>query len=660
VVILTHNLWQNRFGGDPGLLGRSLTLNGIRRRVIGILPPGATLGRAQLFVPMVVSPNASRTIHGLGGVARLRPNITIEQAQRELDALTRQMNQRYPQAYPPSVGHGANVVSMHDTIVGDVRPALFILLGTVGLVLLIACANVANLLLARGEARQREMAVRLALGATRRRIVAQLLTESVLLALIGAALGAVLARWGMTTLLAVNPDAVPRAQEIRLDATVGLVTLGLALLTGVLFGLAPATQLVRAELQSRLQEASRGSESGSRQRLGRALVAAEIALAVVVVIGAALLMRSFWTLRNVDPGFHPDNLLTIDLAVPEARYDDTATTIFYRRLVERMAALPGVQVAAAASDLPPAAGQYIWDVFIEGRPIPPGQAAPTPNMRAVTRDYFRAMSIAILRGRGFGRDDHETSPPVAVINETAARTIWGSATNAVGTRFRFDESLPWITVVGVARDARSQGLAQPAPAEVFVLHEQLVTAGGQTERAMLVVLRTLGDPTALAAPARRVVAELDPLLAIIAMRSMTEMISLSVARPRFTMLLLGVFGGVALTLAAIGIFGVMSYAVRRRTREIGIRMALGAQPGAVLRLVVGQGMRLALVGLAVGITAAFLATRLMASMLYGVSARDPWTFGGTGLLLAAVALVASWLPARRAMRADAAVTLRGE
>jgi predicted permease len=659
VVIVTHELWQNRFGGDPGLLGRRLTLNGISRRVIGILPRGATLSRAQVFIPIVVSAEAKRAIHSLSGIARLRPHVTVEQAHREANALTQRLSRQYPGAYPVSVGYGANVIAMHDEIVGDVRPALLILLGAVGLVLLIACANVANLLLARGEARQREMAVRLALGASRRRIIGQLLTESTLLALLGAAFGAILARWGMRSLLAVNPDAIPRAQEIQLDATVGLVTLGLAAVTGVLFGLAPAMQTLRTQLQSGLKEGGRGSEGARRQRLGRALVAGEIALAVVVVIGAALLMRSFWTLRNVDPGFKPDNILVIDLAVPESRYNPQATTVFYQRLVESLAALPGVQVAAAASDLPPVAGRYHWDIFVEGRPIPPGQARHSPNMRAVTRDYFRALSIPMVRGRPFGAADNETSLPVAVVNETAARTIWPGA-DPVGARVRFAKDLPWVTIVGVARDSRSVGLAQPAPAEVFMLHEQLPTAGGDTERAMFAVARAAGDPLALTGPARRIVRELDPQLAIINMWSMTQLMDRSVVRPRFTMLLLGMFGGVALTLAAIGIYGILSYAVKRRTREIGIRVALGAQPAAVLRLVVAQGMRLALLGLALGLAAAFVATRLMASLLYGVSATDPLTFGAVALLLGGVALVASWLPARRAVLTDPTTALRAE
>ena len=662
VVIVTHEFWQNRFGGGPGLLGRSLTLNGIARRVVGILPPGVEFNRAEAFIPIFINPDSmtGRATNYLSAVARRRPNVTVDQAQRELNALTRRSNAQYANVYPASMGYGATVVSMRDEIVGDVRPALFILLGAVGLVLLIACANVANLLLARGEARQREIAVRLALGATRGRILLQLLTESTVLALLGAAGGVLLAWWGMKTLLAVNPQAIPRLQEIRIDGTVGLVTLALAVLTGMLFGLAPAQQLVRGELQSSLKEGSRGgSASGQRQRLGRALVIGEIALAAVVVIGAALLMRSFWTLRNAAPGFRPENVLAVDLAVPPSRYDPQATTTFYQQLVARMAALPGVRVAAAASDLPPVSGGNNWDVAIAGRTPERGQAAPSPNVRAVTRDYFRVLAIAAVRGRFFGAQDGPSSAPVAVINETMAVSLWPNA-DPVGQQVRFSSELPWITIIGVARDVRSMGLAEPVPMEIFVLHDQLPTAAGGTERAMYVVLRTAIDPLSLAPPARRAVRELDPLIAIIGVRSMTDMVDLSVAGPHFTMLLLGVFGAVAFTLAAIGIYGIMSYAVKRRTREIGIRMALGARPGDVLRLVVGQGMRLALIGLAIGIAGALLATRVMGRLLYGVRPTDPPTFATITLLLAGVALAASWLPARRAVRTDPTLALREE
>ena len=662
VVIVTHAFWQNRFGGRPDLLGKVLTLNGVSRRVIGILPPDVTIAQAEAFIPIYINPDslAGRATNYLSGVARLRPNVTVERAQRELDALTRATAAKYPNAYPSSMGYGATVISMRDAIVGDVRPALLILLGAVGLVLLIACANVANLLLARGEARQREMAVRLALGANRRRIVRQLLTESTVLALAGGAGGTLLAWWGMKTLLAVNPEAIPRLELVRIDLTVGLATLGVALITGLLFGLAPALRLAGPELQSSLKEGTRGGSVGrAQQRLGRMLVAAEVALAVVVVIGAALLVRSFWVLRNVDPGFDSANVLAVDLALPVARYDPNAATTFYRQLVERMAGLPGVTVAAAASDLPPVAGGSNWDIEILGRRRVPGEAAPSPNVRVVTDAYFRALRIKPTRGRVFGPEDAGSSQLVAVINETAERTVWHGA-NPIGQQVRFAPEEPWLTIVGVARDVRSTGLSEDVTPEVYLLHEQLPAITKETERTMYVIARAAGDAASLAPAARRAVRELDPLLAITGIRTMTEMIDLSVARPRFTMLLLGMFGAVALVLAAVGIYGIMSHAVKRRTREIGIRMALGARPADVQRLVVGQGMSLAGLGLAIGVLAALGATRLMTRLLFGVSATDPLTFAAIIVLLGAVAFVASWLPARRAVSTDPTLALRSE
>ena len=660
VVIVTHAFWQNRFNGDPGLLGRVLQLNGVSRRVVGILPPGITMSRADAFIPIFINPDSmrGRSTNYLDAVARLRPGVTVEQAQRELNALTKRTAVQYPRNYPASMGYGATAVSMHEVIVGEIKLPLLILLGAVGLVLLIACANVANLLLARGEARQQEIAVRLALGASGKRIVRQLLTESAVLAILGAAAGTLLAWWGMRALLGVNPQAIPRFQEIRIDATVGVATFVLAVLTGVIFGLAPAVHLVRTELQSSLKEGNR-SESGSRQRMGRTLVTAEIALAVVVVIGAALLMRSFYALRNTNPGFSAERLLAIDLSIPSTRYDDDATTLFYQRLVERSVALPGVQAAAAISELPPVAGGSNWDIQIDGRKLAPDETAPSPNVRPVTRDYFRVMSIAIVRGRSFGPADARGAAPVAILNETSAKKYWPNA-DPIGQRVRFTSGLPWITIVGVAHDVPSMGLREPVPPEIFVLHEQLPVAGGGTERAMYVVLKTTGDPLALSNAARRVVRELDPLLAITGIRSMEQMLDLSVAQPRFTMLLLAVFGAVALALAAVGIYGIMAYAVKRRTREIGIRMALGGAPRDVLLLVVGQGMRLALVGLLVGIASALASTQVMEKLLFGVRANDPLTFGGIALLLGAVAFFASLVPARRAVRTDPTAALRSE
>jgi putative ABC transport system permease protein len=431
------------------------------------------------------------------------------------------------------------------------------------------------------------------------------------------------------------------------------------MVTGVLFGFAPALHLLRTELQSTLKEGGRGGGSGQRQRLGRALVTAEVALAVVVVIGATLLLRSFRELRGLDPGFRPDNILAIDLTIPSARYDEAASTSFYQRLIERMGALPGVRQAAAASDIPPVAGGYNWDIEIDGRARAPGESAPSPNIRAVTHHYFGVMSLQVTAGRGFGTEDHAASAPVAVLNETSARAWWPS-TNPIGQRVRFDTSLPWVTIIGVARDTKSSGMGEPTPPEMFLLHEQMPAAGGTTQRTMYVVLKTSVDPSSLISSARGVVRELDPQLAITNVRTMDQLLDFSVAQQRFLMLLLVVFGGVALTLAAIGIYGIMSYAVKRRAREIGIRMALGGSSGDVFRLVVGQAMRLAILGLVIGLIAAFGVTKYMADLLFGVTPRDPVTFITIGALLTSVAMVAAWIPARRAVRTDPTTALRTE
>ncbi|HEY7568155.1 MAG TPA: ABC transporter permease [Gemmatimonadaceae bacterium] len=660
VVLLAYEFWQNRFGGDPTVLGRVLTLNGINRRVVGILPRDATFFRAEAFIPIYINPDSmtGRATNYLRGVARLRPGVSVDAAQRELNALTRRIAQQYASTYPESMGYGATVVSMHEVLVGDTKPALLILLGAVALVLLIACANVANLLLVRGEARQREIAMRLALGAGRGRLIRQLITESSILALLGAVSGSVLAWWGMKSLLAINPNAVPRMELIGFDFTVAAATFFLALVTGVLFGLAPALQLVRPVLRSALQEGSRGaSVGGAQQRLGRSLVMGEIALAVVVVIGATLLVRSFWALRSSDPGFRADSVLAIDLALPATRYDPAATTVFYRELVRRVGALPGVERVAMVAELPPVAGGNNWDIEIAGRPLAPGQAAPSPQINPVGGEFFATLSIPMMRGRSIGASDREGTAPVAVINETLARRLWPSA-DPIGQQIRFDTKLPWVTIVGIVRDVHSAGLAEAPRSELYLAHEQMPVVGGGTERTMWVIARTKVDPSSLAAASRALVKEMDPLLAITGIRRLTEIVDESVADRRLTMVLLAVFGSVALTLAAIGIYGIMSYSVRRRTREIGIRIALGGRPRDVVRLVVGQGMRLTLLGVVAGTVAAVLATKLMAKLLFNTSPTDVVTFAAVVLLMAAVAWIASWLPARRAVRTNPTNALR--
>jgi predicted permease len=468
----------------------------------------------------------------------------------------------------------------------------------------------------------------------------------------------VLAWWALRSIIAISPTTIPRVGEVRIDLTVGLVTLGIAVLTGLLFGLAPAMQLTRTDLQSTLKEGTRGGTAG-RHTLGRALVVGEIALAVVVVIGAALLVRSFNALRNVDPGFKPDRLLVVDMAIPASRYDPAATTTFYQSLVERIRGLPGVQGAMAASEVPPVANGMNWDILVAGRASVPGQGAPSPNVRFVTRDYFSTLSIPVLRGRAFTNEDRGTTPPVVLINETTARVVFPTG-NAVGQQVRFGSGQPWMTIVGISKDVHSQGLGDEAPAELYLLHEQLPAIAGGSARTMYLVARTSGDPMALAAAARNTIKEMDPQLAITAIRSMDDIIAESVARPRFTTTLLGAFGIVALALAAIGIYGIMSYGVKRRTREIGIRMALGAGQKQVLSLIVRQGMALTLTGLAAGVGAALYLSQWMTKVLFGVKPTDPWTYTATALILTAVAFAATMLPARRAVLTDPSTALRAE
>jgi putative ABC transport system permease protein len=661
VVIVSREFWRDRLGADPGILGRNLTLNGVSRRVIGVVPAGASFEGVEAFIPIFVNPAAmaGRANNYLNVMARLRPGVTVEQARREIEALTRRLNERHPDIYPVSMGYGAAVIPMHEEMVGEVRPALLILLGSVALVLLIACANVANLLLARGEARRKEIAVRVALGAGTGRILRQLLTESLLLALLGGMAGMVIAWWGTRTLLAVNPETIPRLELVGLDRTVWLVTLGISLATALLFGLAPALQMTRRDAHAALKDGTRGGGGTTSQRLGRTLVAAEVALAVVVLIGAALLQRSYRMLQSVPPGFSPGRVLAVEVSIPASRYDAGQTADFYRRLVEGAGSLPGVRGAAAASDIPPVASVNNLDVFAEGHDLPPEHAAPSPHMRAVTQGYFQAMGIPLVRGRSFEPTDTRTSLPVAVINEAAARSVFPGE-DPIGRRFQFSPNRPWVTIIGIARDVRSMGLAEPAPPETFLLHEQLVEVRKGTERAMYLLLQTDGDPAVLASDARRLVRAMDTLLAVSSIRTMPEVIRLSMARPRFTMLLLSIFAAVALALAAIGIYGLIAYGVRRRTRELGIRMALGARPTDVLRLVVTQGLRLSVLGIALGAAVSLALTRLMTSLLFGVSPQDPVVFGGVGVVLLAVALIASWMPARRAVLVNPTVALRGE
>jgi putative ABC transport system permease protein len=663
VAVLEHTCWLRRFAGDSSVIGRPIMLNGVPHTVIGVMPRGFAFGKAELFVPLALDRESpqDRTGHYLYAIARLRNGVGPTAAGTQLRTLVDRLKRDFPEAYPANMGFSLAIEPVADTMVGAVRPALLILLGAVGLLLLVACANVANLLLVRAEGRRRELAVRSALGAGRARLVRQLLTEGVVLALAGGVLGLLLAAVGVPALLAIAPESLPRHEGIAIDRVVCAVTFGLAVMTGIMFGLVPALQATRLDLQSSLKDGGHQGGVRARGRLRHTLVVAEVALAVVLVVGASLLMQSFWRLRQTDLGFRADGVLTLDLSLPERRYSDTTHVVgFYSALFERLRSLAGVSAVGAIANLPLSGTSGNWDIEIEGRRLAPGEPAPSPNVNMASPGYYAALRVPLIRGRALAPTDDERAPPVAVINQTMARRLW-PGTDPVGRRFKvFADSTPWMTIVGVSRDIRSWGLTSEPRMEYTMPLSQLPVTLRMVRRSVTVVLRTAGDPLALAGPARREIAALDRDLAVANLRSLEQVVSDSVGQRRFTMLLLVLFGGVALALAVIGIYGVTAYGVAQRSREMGIRLALGAGPGAVRRLVVRQGMGLAVVGVSVGLLLAVIGTRALRSQLYGVRSTDPVTYLVLSALLLLVALLATDLPARRATRVDPLVTLRAE
>ncbi len=658
VVILSNGLWRRRFGGDAGILNKTISLNGEQYTVIGFMPPGFQFpSKAELWTPL--APNerlrAARGAFWLPVVGRLKPGVTRAQAQADMDVIGKQLEQDYPNI---NAGYGVNVVPLHEQLVGNIRRTLWVLLGAVGFVLLIACANVANLLLARAAARQREVAVRSALGAGRWRIIRQLLTESVLLSVVGGALGVLLAWWGLEMLLKLSPANLPRLDNIHLDARVLGFTLGLSLLTGLLFGLAPALHTSQLELGETLKEGGR-SGSGSRrtQRVRNAFIVAEIALTLALLIGAGLLMRSFWHLQQVSPGFRTDHLLTLQLSLPRTKYPEGAQAVaFYQQLQERLAALPGVESASAVSKIMMPRVTNSSNFTIENRPQDPRAQQLELPIDITQPNFFQTMGIQLLRGRTFTPQDARGQPDVAIVNETFVKRYFPNE-DPLGKRFTFGDSNnnpQWISIVGVVHDTKRQGLDEPVRMESWLPHAQ------NPSRSMQVVVRTKSDPLALAGVVREAVWALDRDLPIPKLETMEQVLSESVAQRRLSMLLLSIFATVALLLAAVGIYGVMSYVITQRTNEIGIRVALGAQAADVLKLIMGQGMKLTLLGVGLGLVATLLLTRLMVSLLFGVSATDPLTFAGVALLLIVVALLACWIPAWRATKVDPMVALRYE
>jgi putative ABC transport system permease protein len=660
VVILGHGLWQRRFGSDPGVVGQTIGVNGRPHTVVGVMPEGFEFPRAasELWTPLAPTDDfkTNRTAHFLYTRARLKPGVTIEQAQAEMDTIAARLRQQYPDT---NNQRGVRLASLSEESVAQIKPALLILLAAVGFVLLIACANVANLMLARAAARQKEIAIRTALGAGRLRIIRQLLTESVLLSLLGGTCGLLLALWGIDLLLASMPRqfalGIPGWNKIGLDYRVLGFTLGVSLLTGILFGLFPAWQASKYDLNESLKEGSKGSAGQGRKRFRNALIVSEVTLALVLLVGSGLMMRSLWRLMDVRPGFDPQNLTTLQLSLPQAQYArDEQVVAFYSELTRRLENLPGVEAAATIDMMPMGGSGGTTSFIVEGRPAPaPGQY-PEANARTSSPGYFRTMRIPVVKGRDFSEHDTAEKPFVVVINETMARKYWPGE-DPIGKRLLDPrDRTPPAEVIGVVGDVKHFGLDDQA--EEYIYTSALQTPGS----GMFVVVRTTTDPVGMTATLRKEVQALDKELPVFDVKPMEQRIVESTGARRLVMFLLGVFALVALILASVGIYGVMAYSVTQRTHEIGIRVALGASRGDILRLVVRQGMLLVLAGVALGLLVSLAVTRFMSGLLFGVMPNDPATLVGVSLLLAGIAFIACLVPALRAMKVDPMVALRYE
>ena len=663
VVLLSYGSWESRFGSDQNIVGQKITVDGVNLTIVGVLPRDfkfpdngvSKLGR-ELIVPAPLDPRDENdfTAGYLNVIGRLKQVVTPEQAQAEVITIASNARVKFPRS-PDNYGLAAVVRPLQQELVGDTRLLILVLLGAVGFVLLIACANVANLQLARTTARKREIATRVALGAGRERVIRQLLTESVMLSMLGAVVGVPLALWGIDLLISFLPAEMPRLNEIRLDLRIFGFAFGLSLLTGMLVGLAPALQISKADLQTALKESGRGT-AGAGGRFRNALVVAEVSLTLMLLIGAGLLLKSFWRLRQVDPGFKAENVLSMQLAPPVTVYSEAPRKrAFYGQVIERIKSLPGVNAVGAIHLLPMGGRNWNPKLTVEDHPLPPGAELPSVDWRLITPGYFQAMGIRLVKGRWFTESDNEKAPKVAVINETLARKYWPNDDPIEKQIKSGFEGKNWASIVGVVGDVKEQGLELPTHLEMYRPYEQV-----SFPSSLILMVRTEADPTALAVAIRKEVWSVDKDVPIADLQPLTQVISESLAARRSTMLLLAAFAGLALLLGAVGIYGVMSYAVTQRTNEIGIRMALGAQTRDVLKLVVRNGMTLTLIGVGVGLAGALALTRLMTSLLFGVAPTDAATFMTVSVGLIVVALLACYLPARRATKVDPLVALRYE
>ena len=663
VVVVSNALWQRRFGSDPSLVGKSITLDGKNYNVIGIAPPGFQYPeKTELWLPPTrlvpelfagQDVTQTRRMGYLFVVALLKPGVSLPQAAGEMETITARLRQQYPDTNNTRFNR---VVPLHKHLVGDTNKLLWLLLGAVTFVLLIGCANVANLLLASGAARQKEIAIRVSLGASRPRVIRQLFTESALLALLGGVVGLLVAFWGLAAITKLLPTDFPRLNEIHIDLRVLAFTFAASMLTGILFGLVPALQVSRSDVQDAIRETGRGASSSRRQsRFRQALIVVEVALSVVLLAGAGLLFRSFMRLQSVDTGFVSQQVLTARLT---PNYVNNADYVrFYNGVIEKVGTIPGVEDAGVIDTLPLYKGPT--SAFrVEGRPVTTPDKWPSVNYRDVSPNYFRAMGIPVLQGRAYTDRDNENAPLVVMINQQLAREIFPGE-NPVGKRITFGGTNPdgqprWFEIVGVVANVRSMELRESPPAELYLSIQQDLWP------AMSLVVRSSVEPSSLSASVRQAVNEVDRSVPVSDVKTMDHVVSESITQPRFNLFLLGLFSAVAMILSAAGIYGVTAYTVTQRTHELGIRIALGAQVGDVLRMILGQGMAVIGVGLVAGLAAAFALTRLLRSLLFGVGENDPLTFVAITAVLVLVALIACYLPARRATKVDPLEALRAE